>query len=141
PRNVLVYFADWKRDKPLDSLNAALARAKKTSTLTVIVVLPTGAFDRSRREIESKLPAQGERRALVQFTEDDEGGWTKMFAVTKLPSAYLVNAKRPFVWKHEGEPNPAERPAALGQNPVQTSEPRFPPLRPPPSRGDPAPEV
>src|SRR5262249_7667641 len=59
-------------------------------------------FDRSRREIESKLPAQGERRALVQFTEDDEGGWTKMFAVAKLPSAYLVNAKRQFVWKHEG---------------------------------------
>jgi peroxiredoxin len=141
PRNVLVYFADWKRDKPLDSLNAALVRAKKTSTLTVIVVLPAGTFDRSRREIESKLPAQGERRALVQFTEDDEGGWTKMFAVTKLPSAYLVNAKRQFVWKHEGEPNPAELAAAIDQHQVQTSEPRFRPLRLQLSRGDPAPDV
>src|SRR5262249_21944448 len=138
---VVVYFADWKRDKPLDSLNAALARAKKTSTLTVIVVLPAGAFDRSRREIESKLPAQGERRALVQFTEDDEGGWTKMFAVAKLPSAYLVNAKRQFVWKHEGGPNPAELAAAIDQHQVPTSEPRFRPLRLQLSRGDPPPDI
>ena len=77
----------------------------------------------------------------MQFTEDDEGGWTKMFAVAKLPSAYLVNAKRQFVWKHEGEPNPAELAAAIDQNQVQTSEPRFRPLRLQLSRGDPAPDV
>ena len=33
--------------------------------------------------------------------EDDEGGWTRMFAVGKKPSAYLINARREFVWKHE----------------------------------------
>jgi peroxiredoxin len=141
PRNVLVYFADWRRDRPLDSLNAALARAKKSSTLMVIVVLPAGAFDRPRREIESKLPAQGERRTLVQFTEDDEGGWSSMFAVAKLPAAYLINAKREFVWKHEGDPNPAELAAAIDQHQVPTSEPRFRPLRLSVSHGDVPPDA
>ena len=54
-RNVLVYFADWKSQKPLDSLNAALSRVKNSSALMVIVVLPAGTFDASRREVENRL--------------------------------------------------------------------------------------
>src|SRR5262249_7482777 len=106
-RNVLVYFADWRLERPLDSLSVALTKVRDSSALMVIVVLPAGAFDRPRREIESKLPPSGERRVLVQFTEDHEIGWTSIFAVTKRPSVYLVNAKREFVWKHEGDPDPA----------------------------------
>jgi peroxiredoxin len=140
-RNVLLYFPDWRSERPLDTLNAALAKVKDTSALMVIVVLPAGTFDRSRREIESKLPRSGERRVLVQFTEDDEGGWTHTFAVTKRPSVYLINAKREFVWKQEGDPDPAELAAAIDQHLVPTSEPRFRPLRLTVSHGDPAPDI
>ena len=140
-RNVLVYFADWQPAKPLDALNAALARVRNSSALMVIVVLPTGAFDRSRRDIESKLPASGERRVLVQFTEDDESGWTNMFAVSKRPSVYLINARREFVWKHEGEPDPGELAAAIDKHHVETSQPRFRPLQLAISHGDAAPDA
>jgi peroxiredoxin len=125
----------------LDSLNAALTKVRNSSALMAIVVLPAGVFDRSRREIESKLPASGERRVLVQFTEDDEGGWTSMFAVSKRPSVYLINAKREFVWKHEGEADPAELAAAINAHHVPTSAPRFRPLRLAVWHGDPPPDA
>src|SRR5262245_355228 len=111
---------------------------------------PTTALPRPWRPREFHWCCRCRRRAtrrkcrrerLLQFTEDDEGGWTKMFAVAKLPSAYLVNAKRQFVWKHEGGPNPAELAAAIDQHQVPTSEPRFRPLRLQLSRGDPPPET
>jgi peroxiredoxin len=140
-RNVLVYFADWRSEKPLETLNAALGKVRDSSALIVIVVLAAGAFDSSRREIESKLPPSRERRVLVQFTEDDEGGWTSIFAVTRRPSVYLINAKREFVWKHEGEPTPAELITAIDQHHVATSAPRFRPLRLTISHGDPAPDA
>ncbi len=70
------------------------AEPKCAPRLMVIVVLPAGTFDSSRREIESRLPSSRERLATpMQFTEDDEGGWTRMFAVAKTPSAYLISAR------------------------------------------------
>ena len=42
--------------RPLDALSAALSRVRNKSALMVIVVLPAGAFDSSRREFESRLP-------------------------------------------------------------------------------------
>jgi peroxiredoxin len=140
-RNVLVYFPNWDSDKPLGSLNAALPKVRNSSALMVIVVLPAGAFDASRRNVESKIGSSGEHQALVQFTEDDEGGWTRMFAVMKRPSAYLINARREFVWKHEGEPDPGQLAAALNQHLVATSAPRFRPLQLAISQGDPAPDA
>jgi peroxiredoxin len=141
-QNTLVYFADWQSQKPLDVLGAALDRVRNTAALMVIVVLPAGAFDASRRELESRLGSSRERlRVPVQFTEDDEGGWARTFAVTKRPSVYLINAKREFVWKHEGEPDPAELAAALDKHLVPTSAPRFRPLRLAISQGDPAPDA
>jgi peroxiredoxin len=140
--NTLVYFADWRSQKPLDVLGAALDRVRNTAALMVIVVLPAGAFDATRRELESKLASSRDRlRVPVQFTEDDEGGWTRTFAVTKRPSVYLVNARREFVWKHEGEPDPAELAAALDKHLVATSTSRFRPLRLAISQGDPAPDA
>jgi peroxiredoxin len=141
-QNTLVYFADWQSEKPLDVLGAALGHVRNTAALMVIVVLPAGAFDASRRELESRLASSRERlRVPVQFTEDDEGGWARTFAVTKRPSVYLINAKREFVWKHEGEPDPAELAAAVDKYLVPTSTPRFRPLRLAISQGDPAPDA
>jgi peroxiredoxin len=140
-RNVLVYFVDWRSNRPLGSLDSALSRIKNASALMAIVVLPPGVFDGSRRDVESRLTASGERSVLLQFTEDDEGGWTHMFAVTKRPSVYLINARREFVWKHEGEPDPADLAAALNQHLVPTSAPRFRPLRLAISQGDPVPDA
>jgi peroxiredoxin len=141
-RNALVYFADWRSARPLEALNAALGRVRNKSALMVIVVLPAGAFDSSRREFESRLPSTGERgRAQVQFTEDDEGGWTRMFAVARTPSVFLINARRELVWKYEGEPDPAVLAAALDQHLVPTPAPQFRPLRLTISPGDSVPDA
>jgi peroxiredoxin len=140
-RNVLVYFADWKSQKPLDSLNAALSRVETKVGLMVIVVLPAGAFDASRREVENRLASSHEPRIPVHFTEDDEGGWTRIFAAGKKPSAYLINARRELVWKHEGEPDPAELVTVLNRHLSPTSAPRFRPLQLTVSHGDAVPEV
>jgi peroxiredoxin len=140
-QNVLVYFADWQSEKPLGSMNTALSEVRNSSALMTIVVLPAGAFDASRGEVESRVASHHERRTLVHFTEDDEGGWTRMFAVSKKPSAYLINARREFVWKHEGEPAPAVLAAALDRHLIPTSAPRFRPLRLTVSHGESAPDA
>jgi peroxiredoxin len=142
-KNTLVYFADWRPDsqKPLEALSSALSRVRNSSALMVIVVLPEGAFDSSRRDFESKLPAAREGGPSVHFTEDSEGGWTRTFAVAKRPSAYLINAKGEFVWKHEGEPDAGELAAAVDRCPVPRSQSRFRPLRLPVSPGDSAPDA
>jgi len=141
-QNALVYFADWHSKKPLDKLSLAISRVQNSAALMVIVVLPAGAFDSSRREFESRLPSARKRiDVLVKFTEDDEGGWTRMFAVAKTPSVFLINARREFVWKHEGEPDPAVLAAALDQHLISTAASRFRPLRLTVSPGDSAPDV
>ena len=101
-----MYFADWRSEKPLDNLSIALSRVRNSSALMVIVILPAGSFDSSLREIERRLPSAREGGATFRFSEDDEEGWTRTFAVVRIPSVYLVNARGEFVWKHEGEPDP-----------------------------------
>jgi peroxiredoxin len=140
-QNVLVYFVDWETKAPLDSLNAALALLKSSTALKVVVVLQAGAFDVTRGEIESRLGLSGERRLLMQFTEDDEGGWTRMFAVSKRPSAYLINARREFVWKHEGTLDPKQLAAEIDQRLVATSAPQFRSLQLAIAPGDRTPDV
>lgn len=137
-----MYFADWRSEKPLASLNAALSRVPTNSAPMAIVVVPAGAFDCSLREFEGRLPPISERaRAAMQFTEDDEGGWTRTFGVVKTPSAYLVNTRREFVWKHEGEPDPSALATILGQYPVPPRAPSFRPLRLTVAPGDSAPDA
>jgi peroxiredoxin len=141
-RYTLVYFADWSLERPLDRLSAALSEVRDRSSLMVIVVLPAGAFDSSRREVERRLQSSVERiRALVQFTEDDEGGWTRIFAVGRRPSVYLMSAKGGVVWKHEGEADPATLTAALDKHLVPTPAPPFRLLRLVVSVGDAAPDA
>jgi peroxiredoxin len=140
-RNTLVYFADWDSKKPLDALEAGLSRVQEGPGLMVIVVVPAGAFDSSRREFEGRLPSTRKLGVPVQFTEDNEAGWTNMFDVARTPSVYLINARGEFVWKHEGEPDPEVLAAALKQFLVPTSAPRLRPLRLTVSPSESAPDV
>jgi peroxiredoxin len=136
----LVYFPDWRSARPLEALGAALTQARVASPLEVVVVLPAGAFDQRKRDIEAKLAAE-RFPARLHLTEDDESGWSRTFGVTKTPSVFLINARREFVWKHEGDPAPAVLAAALYKHlaPVPARRPRR--LRLAVKAGSRAPEV
>jgi peroxiredoxin len=141
--NSLVHFADWRADKPLAALGQALAQMRRKSfSLVVIVVLPVGAFDSHRRDVEAKLNSIQERfPAQLLLTEDHEGGWTRGFAVSKTPSTYLINANREFVWKYEGPVDPKILAAALDEHLLAAPAPRSSPLRLAVARGERAPDV
>ncbi len=141
--NTLVHFADWKADKPLAALEQGLAQTRRKGfSLVVIVVLPPNAFDSHRRDVEAKLGSIQERfPAQLLLTGDHEGGWTRTFAASKTPSTYLINAKREFVWKHEGAVDPKTLAAALDAHLVPAPAPRFHPLRLAVSPGDRAPDA
>jgi len=125
-RNTLVYFVDWNSDAPLAVVADALARVRrKNYALGVIAVLPAGAFDRRREELERRLESARARiPAQLLLTEDDEGGWTRTFAPAKVPSIYLINARREFVWQHAGDPEPGDLAAALDQHLVPAPAPQ-----------------
>ena len=116
-------------EKSLSPVIEALSRTKSASSVVTVVVLPAGAFDASRREVEDRLGLSGKTSCPVHFTEDDEGGWTRTFGVSKTPSLYLINAKREFVWKHEGEPDPAALAAALDEFVIPTVPLGFSPIQ------------
>lgn len=139
-RNMLVYFVDG-RDRPLEPLIEALSQARNTASPVVIVVVPTGTFDASRGEVERKLGVPREGLPAVHFTEDDENGWTQTFGVSSTPSMYLINARREFVWMHEGEPHPAEVAAALEKYGDSTAPSHLRSLRLAVSAGDAAPNA
>lgn len=129
--NSLVYFADWRADKLLAALARALDLMKRRKvSLVLTVVVPAGGLDCRRSEAEAKLDDVAERlgeRLLV--TEDSEGAWTRTFATSKLPSAFLINALGELTWKHEGEADPKELAAALDHYLVPAPAPRSRPLR------------
>lgn len=140
-RNALVYFVDSRRDRLLDPLINALSRMHTGSSLVVTVVVPAGTFDASRRELERRLGVPREGLPPVHFTEDDEGGWTQAFGVSSTPSMYLINARREFVWMHEGDPQPEDLVAALDKHLGSAAQARISPLRLTVSPGDAAPEA
>ncbi len=117
-RNTLVHFADWNRDAPLGVVAEALSRLRqKSAWLDVIVVVPRGVFDQRREELARRLDVASARiPAQVLLTEDDEGGWTRTFAPSKVPSVYLINARRELIWKYEGEPDAGEFAAELDKH-------------------------
>jgi len=141
--NSLVHFADWRADKPLAGLGQALGQMRRKGvSLVVYAVLDERAFDSRRREVEAKLDSIGERFPVqVLLTEDNEGGWTRTFAVSKTPSTYLINGRREFVWKYEGAVDPKVLAAALDEHLLPAPAPRSRPLRLAVSPGDRAPDV
>jgi peroxiredoxin len=141
--NTLVCFPDWKSDKPLEMLGRAVsAMRRKRFSLVVVVVLPSDAFDSRRREVEARLASVGECfPAMLLPTEDHEGGWSKAFGAAKTPSAYLVNARRQCIWKHEGEADSKLLASALDEHLTPAAAPRSRPLRLAVSPGAPAPDA
>jgi peroxiredoxin len=65
----------------------------------------------------------------LHVTEDDEGGWTRTFAPARVPAVFLINGRREFVWKYEGEPSPPELAAAMDRLLIAAPAPRTRPLR------------
>lgn len=130
-QNSLVYFADWRAEQPLAAVASALPLMRRRNVpLSLLVVVPAGTFDGRRREVEAKLASLGDGfPGNVHVTEDDEGGWTRTFAASRTPAIYLVDARRRFAWKHEGEPEPRALAAALDQHLVPAPVLRRRPLR------------
>ena len=88
--NTLVYFPDWRADHPLESVARAMAamRRRKVS-LVLTVVLPKDALDSRRSDVEARLRAVSSRFAgRLMVTVDEEGGWSRAFAVAERPSAH-----------------------------------------------------
>ena len=129
--NTLVYFVDWAKANPLETIvRARELMTRKRFSLVLLLVLPAKAFASRRREMEAKL-AEVEKLFAnrVVITEDSEGGWARTFAVKKTPSAGLINARREFVWQHEGDPDPKELAAVLDKMLVPAPAPQARPLR------------
>ncbi|MGE2691402.1 TlpA family protein disulfide reductase [Mycolicibacterium pulveris] len=140
-RNALVYFVDDQRDRPLQPLLEALRRARDSSSVAVVVVVSNGMFDAPRGEVERRLGLPREGLPAMHVTQDDEGGWTTTFGVSRLPSVYLINSGREFVWKHEGEPQPDEVVAALDKCAGPSAPSGFRALRLAVSPGASAPDI
>jgi peroxiredoxin len=149
--NTLVYFAGPGATKPLEALDRALAQIRRRDfALTLVVVMPKGAFASRRREFEGRLglPQEGGQQIASRgsdvarpesrderfpvplvITEDYVEGWTRTFGVRETPASYLVNARGEFVWKQDGMLDPEKLAAALDEH-LLSSQPRPPlPLR------------
>ena len=130
--NTLVYFPDWRADEPLEPVARAMAamRRRKVS-LVLIVVLPANALESRRSDVEVRLRAVSSRFAgRLMVTVDEEGGWSRAFAIPGRPSAHLVNARRQFAWKSGGDIEPAAMAAALDKHLLPAPAPRSQALQP-----------
>lgn len=132
--NTLVCFADEASDQWMTLLAEALGMMRRRSvSLVVVLVLPQGAFDLRRNELEKRLGLSGKelpQKVMVQFAEDVGGGWSRTFAVEKqMPCVHLINARREWIWKHEGFPPAGELADALDRLLVAAPGPRLAPLR------------
>jgi len=130
--NTLVYFPDWRADEPLESVARAMAamRRRKVS-LVLIVVLPQDALDSRRSDLEVRLRAVSSRFAgRLIVTADEEGGWSRAFAVAGRPWAHLVNARRQLAWSSGGDIEPTAMAAALDKHLLPAPAPRTHALQP-----------
>jgi peroxiredoxin len=139
---VLVFFPDWRSDAPLAALSEALGASRRQKIVPdLLVVVPAGAFDVTRREFEARLaPLAAPQAARVQVAEDIEGGWARTFGVDKTPSLFLVNPRRQFVWHATGGLDPKEVATALDKHLMPAAAQRFRPVRTRAAIGDPAPD-
>jgi peroxiredoxin len=130
--NTLVYFPDWRADEPLESVARAMAamRRRKVS-LVLIVVLPQDALDSRRSDLEVRLrPVSSRFAGRLMVTVDQEGGWSRAFAVAGRSSAHLVNARRQLAWSSGGDIEPTAMAAALDKHLLPAPAPRTHALQP-----------
>jgi peroxiredoxin len=130
--NTLVYFPDWRADNPLEPVARAMAAMRRRSvSLVLVVVLPADALDSRRSDLETRLSAVSSRFAgRLMVTVDEEGGWSRAFAIAGRPSAHLVDARRQFAWNSGGDIEPATMAAALDKHILHAPAPRTHALRP-----------
>src|SRR5437868_14993784 len=94
----------------------AAMRRRKVS-LVLIVVLPADALDSRRSDLEVRLRTVSSRFAgRLMVAVDEDGGWSRAFAVTRRPSAHIINARRQFAWSSGGDIEPAAMAAALDKH-------------------------
>ena len=99
-------------------------------SLVLIVVLPEDALDSRRSDLEVKLRAVSSRFAgRLMVTVDQEGGWSRAFAVAGRPSAHLVNARRELAWNSRGDIEPAAMAAAFDKHILPAPAPPTPSFR------------
>jgi AhpC/TSA family len=130
--NTLVYFPDWRADEPLEPVARAMAamRRRKVS-LVLIVVLSADALDSRRSDLEVRLrPVSSRFAGRLMVTVDEEGGWSRAFAVAGRPFAHLVNARRQFAGNSSGDIEPAAMAAALDKHILPAPAPRSLALQP-----------
>jgi peroxiredoxin len=110
--------------------------------LSLFLIVPDGAFDATRRELEARLKGlPPEIAAILQLAENTEDAWARSFDVSKRPALYLVDARREFVWSAVGEVGPDELAKALKRHLVPVPKAAFRPLSPRVSVGGRAPDV
>lgn len=129
--NHVVYFADWSVDKPLAGLMRSLDHVKERPTsFAVVVVLPEGSFKMNRREFDAKMGfgevvQRVEGRAVsLYFAEDRAGGWSGTFDAKEAPATFLLNKRGEYVWKQDGELQPATFGEALAKHALPAAAPR-----------------
>jgi peroxiredoxin len=130
--NTLVYFPDWRADRPLEPVARAMAAMRRRKVSLVLnVVLPEDALDMRRSDLEAKLdPVSGRFAGCLMVTMDQAGGWSRAFAVDRRPSAHIVDARRQFAWNAQGDIAPAAMAAALDRHVLPAFAPRAHVLRP-----------
>jgi peroxiredoxin len=149
--NALVHFTGARPERPLQALSRALAAVRRQNVaVTLVLVMPVGAFRNRRAAVEETLGLSGERfgepppgseigaqqrsleerfHAHLLITEDYGGGWTRTFDAGTTPSSYLMNARGEFVWKQEGNVDAGALTAAMDEHFLPAAAPRSLPLR------------
>ena len=142
-QNALVFFPDWDSAQPLAPLGRAAEPIERVeASLSIFLIVPDGAFDVTRRELEARLKGlPPEITARLQLAEDTEDAWARSFDVSKRPALYLVDARREFVWSAVGEVAPEELAKALKQHLVPVRRAAFRPLSPRVASGARAPDI
>jgi peroxiredoxin len=129
--NTLVHFTGSRMERSLEALSRALSQARQRDVpLQVVLVLPAGAFDARRSEVEARLGSPAERfDAHLVITEDYVGGWTSTFAAPDGPSTHFMNARGEFVWRQEGPVDAGALARALDEHAVAAPPSRAVPMR------------
>jgi len=108
--NIVVQFTNRESASKLHVLAKALAEGpQRDSAVSVIVVVPPGDL------AHVKPISLGSNKSL-NFAEDYEGGWGRVFGVEKPSATVVVSPQGQIVWRHTGDPDHATLSKALTEN-------------------------